>query len=245
MFLITESPSIIAIPENIQKVKGRDYIRMECILQTADEINKNRRRYAKNILEDGLSSIADRIKEGTFVGELDHPIDTRPVRQVSVMFKEVSHVIRSYGWDGAHLVAVVETLDTPNGNILKNLVLQGIPVGYSLRGMGEIRQMNEAGSPYYDVYGNLKIITYDCVSNPSHASARIRKLTESVESELMEDFNKFSSKYIHEAEGICENNGLVCTKEGVCYLPNQFDKLVEQRMIKLISKFDLNKLERK
>jgi hypothetical protein len=237
MYIITESPTIMAVPENIKKVRGRDFIRMECILQTANEINKNRRRYAKNILEDGLGLIQQRIKEGSFVGELDHPIDTRPIRQVSVLFKEVSHVIKDYGWDGDHLIGVVETLDTPNGNILKNLVLQGIPVGYSLRGMGEIRQISEAGMPYYDVYGNLKIITYDSVSNPSHSSARIRKLTESVQDELAEDFTETSSKFIHESDGICEKNGLICTKEGVCYLPNQFDKLVNQRVITLINKY--------
>ena len=237
MYLITESPSIMAIPDKIRLVKGRDYITMECILQTADEINKNRRRYGKAILEGGLSSIADRINEGSFVGELDHPIDTRPVRQVSVLFKEVSHVIRNYGWEGNNLVAVVETLNTPNGNILKNLALQGIPVGFSLRGMGEIRQMTESGSPYYDVYGNLKIITYDSVSNPSHATARVRKLTESVENQIYNEFENYATNFIHESEGICEKNGLVCTKEGVCYLPNQFERLVDKRIVTLIDKF--------
>lgn len=230
-YILTESPSVVTIP-TIKK-KNSDWIRMECILQTAGDINKNRRRYMKEIIEGGLSEISDKIKEGSFIGELDHPVDSRPVRQVSVLYEKASHRILDYGWEGNNLVATVETLNIPNGHILRNLALQGVPIGYSLRGMGEVRQMNEGNQPYYDVYGTLKIFSYDSVSNPSHATAKMRRITESV----MDELNSGFKKIVHEAAGISEKNGMICTKEGFCYLPNQFDKLVEQRAISLVNKF--------
>ena len=47
------------------------------------------------------------------------------------------------------------------------------------------------------------------------------------------------SAILHESTGIVEDDNLICTAEGVCYLPSQFDQLVEQRVIDLVDKFRL------
>ena len=237
-YIINEFANIRSIPKKVKKLKG-DKIRMECVLQTVGDVNRNRRRYSKELMESGMSKVADRIREGSFLGELDHPLTKDPGRQVTVLYKNASHRIMEYGWDGNKLVGVLETLRTPNGKILKNLAEDGIPVGYSFRGMGDLRQMYESNGVVYDVVGPLHIVTWDAVSHPSHAQAKLIRITEPVERRLHETATLMmeESSIIHESAGVAESNGLICTTEGVCYLPNDFDKLVDQRIAKLISNY--------
>lgn len=237
-YIINEFANIRSIPKKVKKLKG-DKIRMECVLQTVGDVNRNRRRYSKELMESGMSKVADRIREGSFLGELDHPLTKDPGRQVTVLYKSASHRIMEYGWDGNKLVGVLETLRTPNGKILKNLAEDGIPVGYSFRGMGDLRQMYESNGVVYDVVGPLHVVTWDAVSHPSHAQAKLIRITEPVERRLHETATLMmeESSIIHESAGVAESNGLICTTEGVCYLPNDFDKLVDQRIAKLISNY--------
>lgn len=236
-YIINESETFRSIPKKIKKLKDR--IRMECVLQTVGDVNRNKRRYSRDLMESGMQKVSDRIKEGSFLGELDHPITKDPGRQVTVLYKEAAHRILEYGWNGNKLVGVLETLRTPNGQILRNLAEDGIPVGYSFRGMGDLRQIYENGNRIFDVVGPLHVITWDAVSHPSHAEAKIIRITEQVQGALNETAANMiaESSILHEETGIEENKDLICTKEGVCYLPNDFDKLVEQRVVNLVKKY--------
>ncbi len=236
--IIVENELVRSIPKKVKKAKNGN-LRMECILQTVGDINRNKRRYSKSLMEEGIAKIKDRLEEGSFLGELDHPIDRNPTRQVSVLYKEASHRILDYSWDGNKLLGIVENLRTPNGIILRNLAEDGVPIGFSFRGMGDLRPMNEGGQSFNEVIGPIHVVTWDAVSYPSHAQARMIKITEGVRTELSEASNKMKkiSTTLHEASGITECNGLICTLEGVCYLPNDFDKLVNQKIIKLVKKF--------
>jgi len=226
MYIFAESAQTMCVAKKVKKLKeGR--IRADVIVQTGGNVNRNRRRYATNLLKDGVDSILPRVKEGSFLGELDHPIDKDPVRQVTVLYKESSHQFCEMGMDGDNLVAVIETLRTPNGEILKNLAEDGIPVGFSFRGMGDLRQIMEGGRPIYEVIGPLHVVTWDAVSYPSHEGAKLIKITENV------------TKMIHESTGLCECNGMICTSEGYCYFPNDLDKLVERRIVRLQDKYKL------
>ena len=239
MYIFTEAPSVASIPTNIKKFSKKDYIRMECILQTAGDVNKNKRMYSKSILESGMQSVLERIKEGSFLGELDHPVDTKPQRQVTVLFKDAAHRILEYGWEKNNLISVVETLDTPNGHILRNLALQGVPVGYSFRGMGELKQVTEKDNNYFEVCGPLHVVTWDAVSNPSHRTAKVRKINESAMQNIYDyitENSEVSLPSLMESGDIFEQDGMVC-KDGICYLPNQFDQLVEQKVFSTIDKY--------
>ena len=236
--LIVENELVRSIPKNIKKTKNGN-LRMECILQTVGDINRNKRRYSRELMEEGLGKIDDRLREGSFLGELDHPIDRNPTRQVSVLYKEASHRILECTWDGNKLVGIVENLRTPNGIILRNLAEDGVPIGFSFRGMGDLRPMSEAGISFNEVVGPIHVVTWDAVSYPSHAQAKMIRITEGVYGELSTAAKKMKkiSTTLHESVGIRECNGLICTMEGVCYLPNDFDKLVEQKVIGLIKRY--------
>jgi len=227
MYIISEAPSVRTIPKKLKSLK-EGKIRLKVGLQTGDVINRNRRRYGKGLLESGVKSVGDRVKEGSFLGELDHPTDKASAsRQITVLYKEASHKFCEMGWEGNKLVSVIDTLRTPNGTILKNLAEDGVPVGFSFRGMGDLKQINEGGKTFFDVQPPLHVITWDAVSYPSHEGARLIEITESV------------TKIIYETTGISESNGMICTEDGHCYFPNDFDTLVEKRIIKLVNKFKI------
>lgn len=227
MFIINEDTGLRTVPKKLKNLKeGR--LRMRVGLQTAGDINRNKRLYTKGLLEGGVNTIMPRVSSGDFLGELDHPIDKNPVRQVTVLYSKASHQFKEIGWDGNTLVAIIETLRTkPHGENLKVLAEDGIPIGFSFRGMGDLKQTTSGGRQIFEVRPPLHVVTWDAVSYPSHQGARLIEITENV------------TRMIHESANIYENNGLVCTSEGYCYFPNEFDQLVERRIIKLKNKYEL------
>ena len=232
MYIIKESP-MMSRPKNIKNIK--DKIRMECVLQTVGDVNRNKRIYEKTTLQESINDLGDRIKQKQLLGELDHPTDQSPSRQLTVHYTCASHVFREVGWEGNKLKGVLETVRTPNGNILKNLAEDGIMIGFSYRGMGDLKPMMEGGQQVFKVTGPLQTITWDAVSFPSHKEANIVQITESVRMGLMESIDVNSI--------ISESSNQICMENAdgkvVCYLPNDFDFLVEQKKKLLYNKFNL------
>ena len=74
-------------------------------------------------------------------------------------------------WDGPALMGKVEVLDTPSGNILKNLAQSGVTLGISSRGLGSTRE--EKGNTI--VEDDFQLICFDFVSEPSTPGAFMMK----------------------------------------------------------------------
>jgi hypothetical protein len=187
-------------------------------LQTYDEVNQNKRLYPKKVLMDAMNNAKDRISR-KLGGELDHPLvqgneTFDGMRQTTVLLKEVSHYIRDYEFQGNLLVGECETASTSNGRNLLGIIKDKCVIGKSMRGMASLEMENGINV----VQDPLYIITFDAVSLPSHKAATIRL-----------DEIKFESKNLLTES--C-NGRLVCTSEGVCYLADYFDKLVENKIIK-------------
>jgi len=193
------------------------------VIQTADEVNQNKRLYPKKVLTDGMKQAEERIKDRKFFGEMDHPLLSQSgseaydgMRQTTVLLKEVCVIIRNYEWRGNKLVGELETLKTPNGRIALGLLEDKIGIGISLRGMASLE--NENGINV--VQSPIFILAYDLVSLPSHKSAVV-------------NFNEmtFESKSL-----ITESCGTIC-HNGICYLPDYFDMLVETAGIKFFDRW--------
>lgn len=228
LYIINESP-MIGYPKKIKKTK--DKIRMECVLQTVGDMNRNKRIYDKHTLQESINSLSERIENGEFLGELDHPLDSNPTRQITVLYKEASHKFCETGWDGNKLVSIIETLAaTENGRVLRDLVAKDkVPVGFSYRGMGNLQQIFESGQRCFKVTGPLQTITWDAVSYPSHKEAKLVKVTEGVSNAIHESININNI--------ITESNGVICTEDGMCFLPNDYDRYIEERVNNLVNKF--------
>jgi hypothetical protein len=238
MLYIIKEDAVVGQPQRVKKFA--DKIRMEVVLQTLKK-NQNGRFYPREVLDESIGRIVrPRIVEKTFLGELDHPIDAQnPARQLTVLYKDSSHKFLEMGWDGDKLIGVIETLSaTNNGRVLRDLVIRDdIPVGFSFRGTGKLEPVTEGNIQYMKVQSPLTTITWDSVSTPSHAGARLVKITENIFESIQQSIEETSM--LNEGTMYFEENGMICTNEGVCYLPDAFDKLVEKRFIKISESYNL------
>ena len=129
------------------------------ILQRAGAKNQNGRVYDKTLLErETKKYIQEFVKVGNAFGELDHP------ESAVVSLKNASHVIKELWWEGDDLLGRIELLNTPAGNIVKEIVKAGHTIGISSRGTGSVQQTNEG---YLEVQSDFELVCWDFVSNPS------------------------------------------------------------------------------
>jgi len=132
---------------------------VEGVMQRATAKNQNGRVYAKPILERECKRyIQEFVERGNAFGELDHP--ESPV----VSLKNASHIVKELWWKGDDLMGRVELLNTPAGNIVKEIIKAGHTIGISSRGTGSVQQTNEGT---LEVQPDFELVCWDFVSNPS------------------------------------------------------------------------------
>ena len=132
---------------------------VEGIMQRAGAKNQNGRIYEKKILMREVKKYMDEfVKNGNAFGELDHP------ESAVVSLKNASHVVKDLYWNGDDLMGKVELLNTPAGNIVKEIIKAGHTIGISSRGTGSVQQTNEG---YLEVQPDFELVCWDFVSNPS------------------------------------------------------------------------------
>ena len=132
---------------------------VEGVMQRASAQNQNGRVYKKPILErEAKKYMEEFVKNGNAFGELDHP--ESPV----VSLKNASHIVKELWWDGDDLMGRVELLNTPAGNIVKEIIRAGHTIGISSRGTGSVQQTNEGT---LEVQPDFELVCWDFVSNPS------------------------------------------------------------------------------
>ena len=148
------SPKIIVESRN-----GDEIFQVEGVMQRAGAKNQNGRVYKKDILEREVDSyISEFVQQNNAYGELDHP------EAEVVSLQNASHIVKKLWWDGDELKGLVEILDSPNGNIVKNIIKRGYAIGISSRGVGSVEHTNEGT---LEVQPDFKLVCWDFVSNPS------------------------------------------------------------------------------
>lgn len=172
-------------------------------VQAADMPNANKRIYDFDTLQKQVELYMEGpIAEKRALGELDHPESS------IINLKNVCHNITRLWWDGKELYGEFEILDTPSGNILKQLFLAGINVGVSSRAMGSVSPIGEG---LVQVGEDLELICWDFVSTPSTFGAFVKPvngLNESVDYQI-----KAASKYESISRLVSD---IICTQSGVC-----------------------------
>lgn len=136
--------------QGLQRFRGK--------FQEAEAVNKNKRMYSYDVLQENVDRLMNAIKSRKLIGELDHPTDS------IIHFTNASHVITNLWWEGKVLMGEAEILDTASGLQLKRLIEAGIPIGISSRGVGN-GKVNEDG--ILVIGESYKLITFDAVADPS------------------------------------------------------------------------------
>jgi hypothetical protein len=173
-------------------------------VQAADKPNANKRIYDYDTLRKQVGLYMEGpIAEKRALGELDHPESS------IINLKNVCHNIRSLWWDGKDLYGEFEILDTPSGNILKQLFLAGINVGVSSRAMGSVSPIGEG---LVQVGEDLELICWDFVSTPSTYGAYVKPIGGLNESYASTAVNKYANAHKLISDIICTQTGICCLK---------------------------------
>jgi len=131
------------------------------VCQRAGVKNGNGRIYKKSTLEREVEKYQALVQERRALGELDHPDDS------VVNLKNVSHLMTKMWWKGDDVMCKLEVMNTPSGQVLKELIKSGIKLGISSRGLGSVK--NHGGQTI--VEDDFKLIAFDMVSDPSTPGA--------------------------------------------------------------------------
>lgn len=142
--------------------EGKNFM-IRGVVSRAGVLNKNKRIYPMQVMEEAINSIQESVKAGGFVGELDHP----PTPKINV--NKISHKITKIEMapDGAVLAEMV-VLDTSEGTELKKLIQGGVRLGVSTRALGGVRPYNgPLGEGLLEVQRGLNLKAIDVVFDPS------------------------------------------------------------------------------
>ena len=145
--------------------------RVQGLLTSANKKNQNDRIYPKAILEREVAKYQQFIQDNRAVGELDHPDSS------IIELKNVSHRLIEAHWQGDDLYGTFEILTTPSGNILRELLRNGVTLGVSSRAMGSVTENGDTVM----VEDDLELICWDFVSNPSNYGSFVSPINESVD----------------------------------------------------------------
>lgn len=195
------------LPQSLQEARmnpTRNLI-VEGVVQRANAKNENGRVYPAEILRREVEKYMEGpIAQNRALGELDHPESS------VINLKNVCHNIQKLWWDGDDLFGRIEVLDTPSGNILKNLFLNNITVGISSRGMGSVKPLSENT---VEVQDDFDLVCWDFVSTPSTHGAYMKPIGGLNESKQYNgSYDKYSRINSLVTDIICSQTGVCCIR---------------------------------
>jgi hypothetical protein len=173
MKLITEiNEEVKFITEDVEDGKKNMFI--EGIFMQAEQQNRNGRMYPLPVMQREVGRyINEYVNKNRAYGELGHP------EGPTINLERVSHMIKELRQDGNNFIGKAKIMDTPYGNIVKNLINEGATVGVSTRGLGSLKEGK----------GGMKVVqddfylatAADIVADPSAPDAFVQGIMENKE----------------------------------------------------------------
>ncbi len=150
----------------ISEAKGNTMY-LKGIFAEGDIKNGNGRNYPVDELQKAVKQVKEDLDKGiSILGELNHPND------LNINLERASHMITEMYLEGSKVIGKAKILNTPMGNIAKTLITDGVKLGVSTRGAGEV---------YEGKVRNFTFVTVDIVANPSAPNAYPNVIRESIE----------------------------------------------------------------
>jgi hypothetical protein len=152
---------------------GKKSLFIEGPFLVSERKNKNGRLYEYDTMKKEVARYSEEyINKNRAFGELGHP-DTP-----SINLDRVSHMIVGLKEDGHQWIGKAKILETPMGNIAKNLIEGGGQLGVSSRGMGSLKNVNGTNIVQDDFY---LATAADIVADPSAPGAFVQGIMEGKE----------------------------------------------------------------
>ena len=135
-------------------------------------LNKNGRVYPTDMLSESIKNFHNkRMTRGVGApGELNHP------QGVDINLERVSHYITELNLDGDNGLGKAKIASTPCGTIARNLLEDGMVLGVSTRGLGNVEEKNGK-----KLVSNFDLVTVDIVSDTSAPDAFVESVMESLQ----------------------------------------------------------------
>ena len=151
----------------VSKKNDNDYV-LEGIFAQFGVENNNHRIYEEKEYLPHMDYLKKKIEENRLLGELDHP------EKFDISLNKVSHLIEDIKYDAKkrQVVGKIRLLDTPSGQIAKNLVDCGVPISISSRAAGVVGENKKVQIK--------RIFTYDLVADPGFENAQMKRINESL-----------------------------------------------------------------
>jgi len=171
MKLITELNEEVELVT--EETNGKKNYFIEGIFLQTEMVNRNGRKYSRNIMEREVARYnREIIEKNRAFGELGHPSGP------SINLDRVSHIITELRQDGNNFIGKAKITDTPMGHIARGIMESGGQLGVSSRAMGSLKEENGV----MVVQSDLRISTAaDIVADPSAPDAFVHGIMEGVE----------------------------------------------------------------
>jgi len=155
----------------VEEKDGKKNYSIKGIFLQADIKNRNGRVYPSGVLMKEVKRYnKEFINQNRAFGELGHP------EGPTVNLERVSHMIKKLYPEGKNFIGEAKIMDTPYGNIVKNLMSEGAVVGVSTRGLGSLVEgkngVKVVGDDFY------LATCADIVADPSAPDAYVRGIME-------------------------------------------------------------------
>jgi len=151
----------------------------------AEGANRNKRIYSLNEMRDEVVRYTNEmIKTGRAMGELNHPTTA------DVDLGRACHLVTELSQDGNVFYGKSKVLSTPTGLIVRSLINDGVKVGMSTRGLGQLVAENSGLNRVRD----FRLVAVDCVADPSFSKAFVNGILESKQYVLNKD-GSFEERY--------------------------------------------------
>ena len=157
----------------VEEKDGKKFYYIEGPFLQCERKNRNGRLYPKKIMMNEVNRYTENyIKQNRAFGELGHP-DTPTIN-----LERVSHMIVGLREDGTQWIGKAKILETPMGNIARQLIEGGAQLGVSSRGMGSLKNVNGVNVVQSDFY---LATAADIVADPSAPGAFVQGIMEGKE----------------------------------------------------------------
>lgn len=154
-----------------EESNGKKNYFIEGIFLQSNIKNRNGRVYPRHIMEKEVNRYTrDYVNQKRSFGELGHPDGP------TVNLDRVSHMITSLRPDGDNYIGRAKIMDTPMGNIAKNLLDEGAKLGVSSRGLGSLKLTQEGINEVQDDF--FLATAADIVADPSAPDAFVQGIME-------------------------------------------------------------------
>jgi hypothetical protein len=131
------------------------------------------------------------IKPGRAMGELNHP------ETADVNLERACHLVTELKQDGNIFYGKSKILSTPTGLIVRSLINDGVKIGMSTRGLG---QLVSESSGLNRVKG-FRLVAVDCVADPSYSAAFVNGILESKQY-VLSKYGMYEERYNNFEDGI-------------------------------------------